>query len=329
MEIKAKSWCWQKKGEPTDLILKEKAIREIGDNEVLIQNRVIGLNPVDWKLIEWGHPEWKPDSVPGVDGMGIILKVGRNMNHLRIGSRVCYHTDLSKDGSFSPHTIVSGHALMYVPDKLSDTAAASFPCPSLTAWQAFQKIPNIAGKKVLVSGAGGSVGYFLTQLLLEANARVYVTASKKHHAEFLKMGVIQAVDYKDNKWKEAIKNRLNGNSFDAIIDTVSGEHATGMASLLGYYGHLVAIQDRVGQSPLPAFTTCISLHEVALGAFHKYGSPQQITELMQQGELLLHKIASGTLRIRDNKVETFDNLAKHLAEMKANNIQTKYLIKVS
>lgn len=328
MEIIAKSWCWQKKGEPTDLILKEKRVREIGDNEVLIQNNVIGLNPVDWKLIEWGHPSWSSDSVPGVDGMGIIAKVGKNMTHLQIGSRVCYHTDLSKDGSFSTHTIVPGYALMHVPDKLSDTAAASFPCPSLTAWQALQKIPNIEGKKVLVSGAGGSVGYFLTQLLIQSNARVYVTASRKHHAEFRSMGVIQSIDYKENNWEKEIRDSLNGNLFDVIIDTVSGKHATGMASLLGYYGHLVAIQDRVEHAPQPAFSTCVSLHEIALGAIHKHGSPQQISELIEAGEVLLNKIANGSLKIRDHKIETFGNLAEHLAEMKANNIQTKYLIKV-
>lgn len=329
MEITAKSWTWQKKGEPTDLVLKEKQVRVLNDNEVLIQNTVIGLNPVDWKLIEWGHPNWNSDSVPGVDAAGIIIAVGKNMTHLRIGTRVCYHTDLSKDGSFSTHTIVSGFALMSIPEKLSDEAAAAFPCPCLTAWQAFCKVPNMAGKNVLVSGAGGSVGYFLTQLLLEANAKVFVTASAKHHAEFLKMGCVKAVDYKDKNWKQTIVDPLQGNLFDAAFDMVNGKHATELAPLLGYYGHLISIQDRVDQNPLAAFTTCISLHEIALGAFHKYASSQQIAELMQAGEVLLNKIGNGTLKLRENSVSSFDNLPIHLAEMKKNHSSTKYLIKIS
>jgi len=328
MGIIAKSWTWQHKGEPTDLILKEKEIRPLGDNDVLIKNSIIGLNPVDWKLIEWGHPAWKPDSVPGVDAMGTILEVGKNMNHLRIGTRVCYHTDLTKDGSFSTHTVVSGYAFMHIPDKISDMAAASFPCPSLTAWQAFRKVPEISGKNVLVNGAGGSVGYFLTQLLLNANAKVYITASAKHHDEFLNRGVITAVDYKDKNWKDTILKSLNGNLFDIAFDTVNGQSATSLAPLLGYYGHLIAIQDRVEKAPLSAFTTCISIHEIALGAFHKFASRKQIEELMQDGENLLSSIGNGILKLREYSLDTFENLPSHLAEMKKNNTQHKYLIKI-
>lgn len=328
MDITAESWCWQKKGEPTDLILKEKRIRELGETEVLIQNTTIGLNPVDWKLIGWGHPEWSADSVPGVDGAGIIIAVGRKMTHLRIGTRVCYHTDLSKDGSFATHTIVSGYALMSIPDKVSDLAAAAFPCPSLTAWQAFSKVPDMKGRNVLVSGAGGSVGYFLTQLLINAGAYVSVTAAPKHHDTFLKMGTRSVIDYKTADWKDKIKISLNGNLFDAVFDTVNGEHAASLAPLLGYYGHLVSIQDRVEKAPLSAFTTCISLHEIALGAFHKYGSHKQVAELMQDGEMLLNKIGAGILSQRQQSVDNFENLPQHLAKMKENNTETKYIIQI-
>ncbi|MEN9919818.1 MAG: hypothetical protein RL662_2254 [Bacteroidota bacterium] len=324
----AQSWCWQRKGEPSDLVLKEKRLRPLADNEVLIQNTVIGLNPVDWKLIEWGHPAWKADLVPGVDGMGVVVAVGENMTHLRVGTRVCYHTDLSKDGSFSTHTFVNGFALMVVPEHVSDEVAASFPCPALTAWQAFDKIPNVAGKNVLVSGAGGSVGYILTQFLLKANAKVHVTASDKHHADFLSKGVIKTVDYRQKDWTENMLESLNGNRFDVVFDTLSGEHASKLMPMLGYYGHLVTIQDRLNTNPLAAFTTCVSLHEIALGAIHQYGSVLQIVKLMQDGEKLLQQIGNGTLTLRQNLVNSFDNLPQHLSEMKQNHCSTKYLIKV-
>ncbi|QIQ20428.1 zinc-binding dehydrogenase [Zophobihabitans entericus] len=326
MKLTAKSWTWQHKGEPTDLVLKDKVIPTLNDNEVLIKNTAIGLNPVDWKLIEWGHSQWQPDTVPGVDAAGVIIATGKNMQHWRIGTRVCYHTDLSKDGSFSTHTIVSGIAILPIPDYITDEAAAAFPCPSLTAWQAFEKIPALAGKTVLVSSAGGSVGYLLTQLLIQANARVYVTASTKHHAEFLAMGVIKAVDYKQADWQNQMLQALHGNHFDAAFDMVNGEHAASLVKLLGYYGHLVSVQDRVEQNPVPAFTTCVSLHEIALGAFHKFASPEQITRLMRDGDNLLKQIGQA-FKQRNLSVDTFDNLPKHLAEMKKSHSSTKYIVK--
>lgn len=328
MNITAKSWYWQHKGEPTDLILKEKTIRNLEADEVLIENTAIGLNPVDWKLIENGHPNWTQNVVPGVDGAGTIIATGSNMTHFQIGARVCYHTDLTKDGSFSTHTIVPGRALMHIPEKLSDLAAAAFPCPTLTAWQAFCKLPQVVGKNILVSGAGGSVGFLLTQMLLNAGAKVFVTASPKHHSQFLEMGVIGAIDYKKTDWQQEILSHLNGNLFDAAFDTVNGEHAASLAPLLGYYGHLVSVQDRVGVAPLSAFTTCISLHEIALGAFHKYASTKQVAELMQDGENLLKEIGTGILKLRQQSVGTFENLPKQLAEMKRNHSELKYIIKV-
>lgn len=328
MDILAKSWVWQKTGEPTDLVLQNKHVRPLGDDEALIENRVIGLNPIDWKLIQSGSPTWKEGITPGVDASGIVVKVGKNMTHLRLGSRVCYHTDFEKDGSFSTHTVVSGHALMSIPDNLSDESAAAFPCPCLTAWQAIRKIPTLTGKRVLVSGAGGSVGFFLVQLLLLNNAIVSITSSKTHHQEYLKMGVINTFDYKDPSWKQQASDSVNGNKFDAIFDTVSGSHAEHLLDLLGYYGHIVSIQDRIDKNPLNAFTTSISLHEIALGSIHKYGTEQQLHELTADGEMLLYKIAKGSLRLRPNLVTEFDDLPVHLAKMKTSNDPKKYLVKV-
>jgi NADPH:quinone reductase-like Zn-dependent oxidoreductase len=326
--IHLKAWSWQHKGEPEDLILKDYEVRKLEDHEVLIQNTVIGLNPVDWKLIAGGHPDWKKDHIPGVDGAGIIIDTGKNMSHLRPGSRVCYHADLTKAGSFSTHTIATGNRLIHVPDKISDESAAAFPCPSLTAIQSFQKIPDVFNKKILVSGAGGSVGYFLTQLLLSKGAKVYVTAGEQHHGEFQKMGVIKTTDYKNENWKELMKESLHGSLFDVVFDTVSAAHATGLMELIGYYGHMVPVQGRIKENPVSAFSTCVSLHEIALGAFHKYASEEQITRLMEDGEMLLNKIGNGKLKLREQKINSFENLPQHLSEMKKNNSSTKYLVKV-
>lgn len=328
-DIKAQAWTWQQKGEPTDLVLKEKQLRVLSEDEVLIQNTVIGLNPVDWKFIEWGSSAWHADIVPGVDATGIIVAVGSKMTHLRIGSRVCYHTSLAKDGSFSTHTIVSGFALMTVPSDVSDYAAAAFPCPGLTAYQALKKIPDIAGKNVLVSGAGGSVGYCLTQLLITSNAKVFVTASEQHHKDFIDLGVVKAIDYKNLNWVQTLSDDLGEGKFDAVFDTVNGKHAASLASLLGYYGHLVSIQDRVETNPVNIFTTCVSLHEVALGAFHQYASRKQIASLMNEGEHLLKNIGNGILKQREYSIESFANLPQHLAKMKKDNSSVKYLVKIS
>lgn len=118
----------------------KKAIPELDDYSVLVKNRAIGLNPVDWKLIAGHLGHFDNNYIPGVDGVGDIIAVGKKVSHLNINSRVAYHTDLRKDGSFSEYTKVNARAVISVPSGLSDIAAAAFPCPVLTAWQAVLKL---------------------------------------------------------------------------------------------------------------------------------------------------------------------------------------------
>jgi NADPH2:quinone reductase len=323
------SWHWEGKSDPKELVLRETELRSLGEDEIVVQNTAIGLNPVDWKLIRSAHPAWVNGHVPGVDGAGIVIKTGSNMTHIPIGTRICYHANLSKNGSFSTETIIDGRKLMFIPPHVSDYAAAAFPCPSLTAWQAVQKIPILQNLDVLVNGAGGSLGYLLTQLLLEQGARVYVTASVKHHQELHQTGVINAFDYKNTGWKAALQEQMGGKKLDVVFDTVSGNSASLLVDLLGYYGHVVSIQDRIATNPLPAFTTCISLHEIALGAFHEFASDMQVSQLMAEGEKLLFKIGQGILKQRQLVLGEFEHLNVILQEMKARNSSDKYVIKLT
>lgn len=70
------AWCWHAPGEPDQLTLTRQALPTPGPDEVLVANRIIAFNPVDWKLIEQGHPHWQPGHVPGVDGMGTLVALG-------------------------------------------------------------------------------------------------------------------------------------------------------------------------------------------------------------------------------------------------------------
>ena len=81
------AWCWHAPGEPDQLTLTRQALPTPGPDEVLVANRIIAFNPVDWKLIEQGHPHWQPGHVPGVDGMGTLVALGGNVTHPRPRTR--------------------------------------------------------------------------------------------------------------------------------------------------------------------------------------------------------------------------------------------------
>lgn len=325
-----RAWCWQAPSSSGELILLETVeLPTLGAREVLVENRAIAFNPVDWKLIAAGHPAWKPGQIPGVDGMGTIAAVGSGAAHLRTGTRVAYHTDLRQQGSFAGHTIVPARALLPVTDALSDAAAVSLPCPGLTAWQALAKLPDLAGEALLIAGAASNVGRFATQLALQQGARVFASASRRHHDWLQQLGVQGVADYGASDWVDRLRAANGGEPFAAIVDLVSNRQATALTDHLGYYGHIVAVLGRVESSPQPAFTKCISLHEIALGAQHEFGSDRQWQRLVRAGEGMLAQMANGTLTVPPLKVGKFADLSALLAEFGTRGQGIKYVVEIA
>lgn len=318
------AWTWTPGAGIDGLSLTRLPLPTPGPDEVLVANTAIALNPVDWKMIDWGRDDWQPDQVPGVDGVGIVIAVGSDAN-LRIGTRVAYHQSLTRGGSFAHYTLLRTRAVYPVPDSLDDATAASLPCPGLTAWQALTKLPACNNRDVLVTGAGGAVGYLLAQLALQRGLRVWVTASKKHREHLLQLGVAGVFDYRDGQWAPQLLEALGPRRLHGIFDTVSGNHATGLAPLLGYNGHLVCIQDRQENAPLPAFSTAISLHEVALNSIHAHGETLDWQELHDGAEHLMHGVADGQLQAPAKQFFDFAELPQALRRLKSGEGSGKWI----
>ncbi|OQR28478.1 alcohol dehydrogenase [Pseudomonas sp. T] len=310
------AWTWTPGAGLDGLILARLPVPTPGPDEVLVANTAIALNPVDWKMIEWGRDDWQQGQVPGVDGVGIVIAVGSEVN-LRAGARVAYHQALTRGGSFAEYTLLRARAVYPVPDSLDDATAASLPCPGLTAWQALDKLPACNNRDVLVTGAGGAVGYLLAQLALQRGLRVWVTASAKRREHLLQLGVAGVFDYRDGQWTQHLLEALGPRRLHGIFDTVSGNHAASLAPLLGYNGHLVCIQDRQEGAPLPAFSTAISLHEVALNSIHAHGETFDWQELHAGAEQLMQGVANGQLQAPAKQFFDFTELPEALHRLKS------------
>ncbi|KAB2702869.1 MULTISPECIES: zinc-binding dehydrogenase [Brucella] len=311
-------WAWREAGEPSGLCMEKRPLPQPGPGEVLIANRSIGLNPVDWKMIAWGNPDWKPGHVPGVDGVGHIVAASPDV-HLPLGLRVAYHQSLARDGSFAEFTVVDSASIIPVPDSVDDIMAAAVPCPALTAWQALQKISlRYGARDVLVVGAGGAVGLVLSQLAVAQGWRVWATASSRHRDKLLSLGISGVFDYHLNDWSKQLQEALGARKLYAAFDTVSRDHAASLLPMIGYNGHLVCIQDRIDQNPQAPFSTAVSCHEVALNSIHAYGTEADWRDWRTAGTNLFEMITRGMLVVPDIEAFSFPSLPRALTQIKKN-----------
>lgn len=312
-----KAWVHHETGAPGVLRLEERPRPKPGKGEALVRNRAIGLNPVDWKFIEWGHPAWEWPHVPGVDGAGEVEALGEGVQHIAPGARVAYHNDLVRPGSFAEYTVVPARALTPLPATLSFAVAATIPCPALTAFQAISKVPLGPGAHVLVTGASGAVGGALLQLARARGWIVHAVSSAAQTERVLCLGAATVTDYHRPAWREEIREKTRVQPLQAVFDMVSGAHATSLAPLLTANGHLVCIQDRQEQAPLPAFTTTISLHEVGLNAMHAHADDRQWGNLVAAGAAIAKDIADGRFDPQIVEAADFQALPEALARLKA------------
>ncbi|MFQ6342554.1 hypothetical protein [Campylobacter sp. VTCC 70190] len=275
-----------------------RSLRELKSDEVLIQNHAFSLNPVDFKVIKEGK-------IAGVDGMGVCVAGGE------LGKRFAYHSYLGDDGSFAEFSIVKRKALVPLKDELSNALAAALPCAGWTALMSLDKLPNLCGRRVLVSG-GGMVAKILISLCLLEGCEVYALCHPSHHKTLKEWGV-----------KECFEQYFDIDELFAIFDTAA--RAQNLLDKLAYNSHMVAILGRIEQNHTKPFSTCVSLHEVALGAIYEKGTQKDFQRL-RQNALRLYDLAleNKILLPRFEKFD-FNELPKALNELKNGARGVKYL----
>lgn len=302
--FKTQAWIF----ENNSLKLQYRELRELKQNEILLKNIVVGLNPVDYKLLD-SFKSSENGQIMGLDGTGMVVYGDSEM----MGKRYVYHTDLRFDGSFSQYTIVSKNALIRVPDELDDITASALPCPGLSAMQALDKLPNLKNKKILVNGSG-AVAKIFASLAIQEGAELYVISHPSEIQKFLELGAVEC-------FESIPKNR----NFFCIFDTKSmGEL---LMPLIAYNGHYLSVLGRAKDQIKP-FSKAISLHEIALGAIYVYGKQEDFDILRQNGEKLLNLAHQKKILLPEIDVIDFAEIPQWLDHLKRGNKGRKIVARI-
>lgn len=207
-------------GDSSVLTLAEVPMPEPGPGTVRVRVEYASVNPVDSKmragLLSDGSPLAAP-AIAGMDIAGVVDAVGTHVDGLRVGDRVA---GLSPDGAAAEYVVTYAAALVKVPDQVSSQVAATIGVGGSTAARALGLAGVEKGQLILVDGAAGGVGTFLTQLARERGARVVGTASPRNHAHLAELGVTP-IAYGEG-WVEAAREAAGGAAYDAAFDLVTG-----------------------------------------------------------------------------------------------------------
>lgn len=313
------AWIWHGGELPQGLQQKTVTCTPPAPGDVVVQLEAIGLNPVDWKLLEI-----KTDDVPGVDGAGRVVAVGEGVSEAWLGQRVTWFQDLYHTGSFAEYSHVQARALMRIPPDLDAVSAAAFPCPGLTAWQALEKVPFRQGNRMLISGAGGSVGIYLLQMARQRGFIVDTLSGERHHPLLSALGAhhCYTTPPQPDSWQADER-------YDVIIDSTSPESYRWLTASLRANGHFVAVLGRPESWPNAPFAQSFSFHEVALAALHQWGDDNDWRRLMADGERLLAQLTEGSMQKEQIIVCEYGELATALHKLQHRNFTGKLVVHVT
>ena len=199
---------------------------EPGAGQVLLRMRAAGMNPMDATLASGA---WRPapatfPMVLGADGAGVVERASEGARRFSRGDELFGQlliAPLGSAGTYAEYVAVTEEApLARVPDGLDPVVAAALPTAGGAGLALVASLEPLAGKTVLIVGAGGGVGSFATQFAVNAGARVIANVRAAAAGRMRGYGAAETVDHTEVSLPGALR-QAHPDGIDVLIDLVS------------------------------------------------------------------------------------------------------------
>lgn len=199
---------------------------EPGPGEVLVRLAAAGLNPVDWKLADGMFGDAVAGRVPlvlGSDGAGEVLAIGSGVRRFTIGDAVFgqFQRPEQGGGSYCELAVADEERIAHAARSVTYATSAAVPTAGMTAYNLVEETRIAEGRRVLIVGATGGVGTFVTQLAAGRGAEVIATA-RPAKAELMRtLGAAETVDHTAGPIADQVLAH-HPDGVDVLIDMTSG-----------------------------------------------------------------------------------------------------------
>ncbi len=246
----------------------------IKPDQILIEIKAAGVNPVDWKIREGYMKLGQLPATLGGDFSGTVIEVGKEVTDLKKGDDA-YGTSLvlaGGSGSFSEFAAAKSGTASLKPKNLSHEEAASLPLVGVSAIQGLlENIKISKGQKILIHGGAGGIGSVSIQLAKHLGAYVATTVSTNDVEFAKKLGADKVIDYKKQDFTKSIKD------YEAVFDTVGGETYKKSFQVMKKGGIIVSMLEQPDQELMKQFGV------MAIGEFTQINS-QKLSKLREFAE---------------------------------------------
>jgi len=229
----------------------------------------------------------KPKRIPilGQELAGEVVEVGAKVNSYKVGDQVFGTTGFGF-GAYAEYICLPAEpgdaqgTLAPKPTNISYAEAAAVPTAALEALHFLKKADIQSGKKVLIIGAGGSIGTFAIQLARHFGAEVTGVDSTEKMDLLRSIGANHVIDYTMEDYTK------NGETYDLIIDVVGRQGVSRRLKLLKPDGDYFLAYAGLSHILLSLWTSLMSSKKLKIEASsQKKEDLIFIKELLEAGKL--------------------------------------------
>lgn len=327
-------------GQP--LVLEDVAMPEVGPSEVLVKVAACGVCHTDLHAARGDWPvKPNPPFIPGHEGAGEVVEIGREVRGVRVGDRVgvpwlhtacgCCRpcqtgwetlcpaqqmTGYTVNGSFAEYVSADARFVGHLPEGLGYAEASPILCAGVTVYKGLKEMDCQPGDWVAVSGIGG-LGHLAVQYARAMGFRVVavdIADSKLRLAEQVGAELCLRGDRAETLARVQELGGVRG----ALITAVSNQAFSNGVAMLAAGGTMSLVGLPPGDFPLPIFD--VVLHRKTIrGSI--VGTRRDLVEALDFAARGLVKA-----HFRSDRLENINDI---LGQMQANQIDGRVVLELT
>lgn len=224
-------------GAPEVLALTTRPVPMPGHDQIVIKLAYAGVNRPDVAQRQGTYaPPPGASDLPGLEGAGEVVAVGRGVTRWTPGDRVCA---LLPGGGYAEYVACNQNHALAVPDGMTLRAAAALPETAFTVWSnVVMRGQLAAGERFLVHGGSSGIGTMAIQIARALGARVWATAGSDEKCAAIAGLGAHAINYRTEDYVKVLQDAGGAN---LILDMVGGDYIKRNLQALDMDGRLVMI----------------------------------------------------------------------------------------
>ena len=224
-------------GAPEVLVETTRPVPMPGHDQIVIRLAYAGVNRPDVAQRQGTYaPPPGASDLPGLEGAGEVVAVGRGVTLWKPGDRVCA---LLPGGGYAEYVACDQTHALPIPDGMTLREAAALPETAFTVWSNVVMRGGLqAGERFLVHGGTSGIGTMAIQVARALGARVWATAGSAEKCDAIAALGATPINYREADYVKILQEAGGAN---LILDMVGGSYIERNLKALDMDGRLVMI----------------------------------------------------------------------------------------